>query len=248
MYFEEIGDRKNHTIIMLHGAGLPLGFVRQYSFAKEYHLVLPHLYGNGEEASEIYTLEQCVEGVLEIVKALGKDKVSLVGFSIGAQLIIPILCKGEVYFDKAVLVSPWICKSEQALNSVVKSMAQMASLMKIKWIARVQGNLVGMNQEQKSRFITYCQNTTKDNLIAMAKQGVNIEEYNEYRDLQLPMLAVAGSKENEEMHESVKLLHKLNPAYCEVKILEKHGHDIPYNKSNIFNNILLDFLRDKKTK
>lgn len=245
MYFDEMGDRKNHTIIMLHGAGLPLGFSRQYSLATEYHLVLPHLYGNGEEASKDYTLDKCVEGVLDIIKSLGKDKITIVGFSIGAQLIIPILCKGKAYFDKAILISPWVCKSEKALKSVVESMNQMGSLMHIKWVAKLQAQMVGMNQNDKERFITYCKNTTKENLIAMVKQGVNIEDYNEYRDLKIPMLVLAGSKENEEIHASVKLLQKLNPEYCKIQILEKHGHDIPYNKSQLFNTILLDFLNHK---
>lgn len=247
MYFEEIGDRRNHTIIMLHGAALPLGFVKQYSLASKYHLVLPHLYGNGEEAYETYTPDKCVEGVLDIVKKLEKDKVTLIGFSLGAQLMIPILCKEEHYFDKAVLVSPWVCKSEEALVSVVKSMSQMASLMKIRWVAKLQGQLVGMDQVQKKDFITYCQNTTKENLIAMAECGINIKDYNEYRDLTIPILALAGSKENEEVRESVKLLEKLNPEHCVAKILEKHAHDIPYNKSGLFNSILLDFLGEKET-
>ena len=245
MYFDEIGDRQNHTIIMLHGAGLPLGFARQYSLAEEYHLVLPHLYGNGEEAGEDYTLNKCVEGVLEIVKSLEKDKVTIVGFSIGAQLIIPIICKGEAYFDKAILISPWVCKSENALISVVKSTNQMADLMRFKWVARLQARIVGMSLKDKERFINYCQHTTKENLIAMIQQGVNIEDYKEYRDLELPMLVLAGSKENEEMLASVKLLKKLNPQHCRVQILERHGHDIPYNKSGLLNSILVDFLNHK---
>lgn len=245
MYFDEIGNPQNHTIIMLHGAGLPLGFSKQYSLASEYHLVLPHLYGNGEEADKMYTLDECVYGILELVKNLGKDKVTLVGFSLGAQLIIPILCKEETYFDKAVLISPWICKSEKAIKSVVESTNQMGSLMHIKWIAKLQAQMVGMSKTDKERFITYCKNTTKENLIAMVMQGVNIEDYNEYRDLQLPMLLLAGSKENEEIHDSVKLLQKLNPEHCKIQILEKCGHDIPYNRAQQFNTILLDFLKHK---
>lgn len=245
MYFDEIGNPQNHTIIMLHGAGLPLGFSKQYSLASDYHLVLPHLYGNGEEANQKYTFDECVEGILELVKSLGKEKVTIVGFSIGAQLIIPILCKEERYFDKAVLISPWICKSDKAVSAVVESMNQMGTLMHIKWIAKLQAQMLGMSKADKERFITYCKNTTKENLIAMVMQGVNIEDYNEYRDLQVPMLLLAGSKETEEIHASVKLLKKLNPEYCQVQILDKHGHDIPYNKAQQFNAILLDFLKHK---
>ena len=245
MYFDEIGNSQNHTIMMLHGAGLPLGFAKQHSLAEMYHLVLPHLYGNGEEADQIYTLDKCVEGILEIVRSLGKDQITLVGFSLGAQLMIPILCKEEKYFDQAVFISPWICKSEKAIKSVVESMNQMGSLMHIKWVAKLQAQMVGMSKEDRERFITYCQNTTKENLIQMVKQGVNIEEYNAYRDLQLPMLLLAGSKETQEIHDSIKLLKKLNPEHCQIKILDKHGHDIPYHKSQQFNTILLDFLKHK---
>lgn len=246
MYFEEIGDRKNHTIIMIHGAGLTQSFIRQYSLADSYHLVLPHLYGNGEEASIQYDPDKCVEGILEIVKTLNKDKITIVGFSLGAQLIIPILCKAEQYFDGAILVSPWIRRSETAMISVEKSMKQMASLMKTKWMVSIQAHLVGMNKEQKKIFMEYCQNISEENLINMAKQGVNIEDYNEYRDLTIPILALAGSKENEEVCESVELLEKLNPEYCKAQIIDKHAHDIPFNKSGIFNTLLINFIENKE--
>lgn len=241
MYFEEIGDPNKPTIIMLHGAGMPQTFVGQYVLADKYHLILPHLYGNGEEADKSYNREECIEGILEIVKSLNKDKVSIVGFSLGAQLIIPILCTAESYFDKAILISPWVCKSEQGVEEVTKVIkSQMIRAMKIDWFLKIQAKWIGMNKIQRDKFLKYCKATTVENLINMTICGVNIEDHNAYRDIRIPMLALAGSKESKEVLTSIDTLEKLNKNCC-AKIFANFEHDIPYKQPKRFNKIMDKF-------
>ncbi|MDA3730974.1 alpha/beta hydrolase [Niameybacter massiliensis] len=244
MYFEEIGDPNKQTIVMLHGAGMPQTFVGQYELADKYHLILPHLYGNGEESNKSYNREECIEGILEIVKGLNKDKVSIVGFSLGAQLIIPILCSAENYFNKAILISPWICKSEQGIEEVTKVIKnQMVRAMKINWFLKIQAKWIGMDKIQREKFLKYCKETTVDNLVNMTLYGVNIEDYNEYRDIKIPMLALAGSKESKEVITSVDTLEKLNKN-CYSRILTNFEHDIPYKQPKHLNEIIDTFLME----
>ncbi|MEG1636999.1 MAG: alpha/beta hydrolase [Cellulosilyticaceae bacterium] len=245
MYFEEIGDRNNPTIIMIHGAGMPQTFVGQYELENQYHLILPHLYGNGEEANKAYDQQGCIEDIIAIVKELGKDKVSIVGFSLGAQLIIPILCQAELYFERAILVSPWVCKSEQGIEDVIKIVKnQMSRAMKIEWFLKLQAKWIGMDKEQRTKFIAYCEQTTQENLIAMNIEGVNLEDYNEYRDLKIPILALAGAKESKEILTSIEILEKINK-HCKSQVLNNYAHDIPYKQPQVFNQIIIDFCNIK---
>ncbi len=105
MFYEEYGSSELPTIIMLHGGGLVHSFVNQYVLSDRFHLVIPHLYGNGRESHEKFDAIKNVNAIIKIINQIGKTKVSIVGFSIGAQLIIPLLCSNENLFDKAVLVS-----------------------------------------------------------------------------------------------------------------------------------------------
>ncbi len=49
IYFDEYGNNENHTLLMLHGAGAVHTFAQQYSFQDKYHLIVPHIYGNGRK-------------------------------------------------------------------------------------------------------------------------------------------------------------------------------------------------------
>ncbi len=84
MYYEEYGRRDLPTLMMLHGAGLVHSFVHQYTLSDRFHIVIPHLYVGGRESDVLLRPDKTVNGIVKIVKSLGKDKVSLVGFSLGA--------------------------------------------------------------------------------------------------------------------------------------------------------------------
>ena len=93
LYFREFGDRKNPTILLLPGAGMAQTFYCQYGFADRFHLVEVHLLGTGEEAAKKWSLRENIDGVLAIIKEIGKEKVSLAGFSMGAQMAVALLCE-----------------------------------------------------------------------------------------------------------------------------------------------------------
>ena len=54
IYFDEYGERKNPTILLLHGAAALDTFCNQYCFSMQYHLVVPHLHGAGKSADKVY--------------------------------------------------------------------------------------------------------------------------------------------------------------------------------------------------
>ena len=73
LYFREFGDRKNPTILLLPGAGMAQTFYCQYGFADRFHLVEVHLLGTGEEAAKKWSLRENIDGVLDIIKEIGKE-------------------------------------------------------------------------------------------------------------------------------------------------------------------------------
>ena len=53
MRIEEFGKENDEIIIMLHGANFVHSFGGQYTLAKEYHLIVPHLMGFGDHTDRI---------------------------------------------------------------------------------------------------------------------------------------------------------------------------------------------------
>lgn len=241
MFYEEYGSRELPTIIMLHGGGMVHSFVNQYILSDRFHLVIPHLYGNGRESNVEYNPIESVKAIAKIINGIGKNKVSIVGYSIGAQLIIPLLCNYEHLFDKAIMVSPWLIKSEKTIKLYSKISALTYPMFKSKLLIKPQLKLFGLNEAQLNECISYYQVMKKENLLAFWTNGINIYDYTEFKNVQIPMLALSGKKEISEMIKSVKHLGDVSPN-CKVEIWENFKHDIPFKDPQRFNKAIVDFL------
>ena len=241
MYFYEYGNRDNPTIVFLHGAGATDTFSSQYCLKSKYHIIVPHLYGSGREVDQVYELEKTLVGIVEIVKSLGKEKVSLVGCSLGAELAVALVSLHEELFDKAVFLSAWVCPSDRAIKQYVKLAGIMSYFFKLEWYLRLVGKLWKYTKEQTDFLVAYGKGITPDHFKAWFGIRVRLKEYTGYRDVKIPMLAICGEKELREIRDSLKELGKQNPS-CKTEVWEKANHDIPMRFADRLNRTLLDFL------
>ena len=95
LYYDEYGNKENPTILLLHGAGALDTFCRQYCFSDKYHLVVPHLAGAGKAAAEIYEPEKTVEELFTVIKTLHKNRIGVIGHSLGGQIAIMLVSKKQ---------------------------------------------------------------------------------------------------------------------------------------------------------
>jgi pimeloyl-ACP methyl ester carboxylesterase len=241
MFYEEYGSRELPTIIMLHGGGVVHSFFNQYILSNRFHLVIPHLYGNGRESHVQYDPIENVKAIAKIINKIGKNKVSIVGFSIGAQITIPLLCNYEHLFSKAIMISPWLIKSEKTLKKFSKLAALTYPMYKSKLLMKLQLKTLGLNELQLNECISYFQVMKKENLLAFWNNGINICDYPEFINIQIPMLAITGKKEIPDMAKSVKYLGEVNPN-CKVEIWENYNHNIPFKNPERLNKTIVDFL------
>lgn len=115
MHYYEYGKENDKTIVFLHGANFVHSFGRQYPLAEKYHLIIPHIMGYGDAADEIFDTETAVKQLADFIADIGK-KVTLVGFSLGAQLSVKLCAEYPQYFTSAIIVSPWLIKKEPMLS------------------------------------------------------------------------------------------------------------------------------------
>jgi pimeloyl-ACP methyl ester carboxylesterase len=52
----------------------------------------------------------------ELIKWLGKDKVTLIGHSLGCELAVTMVSRYEYLFDKAVFPSSWLYADKKKLR------------------------------------------------------------------------------------------------------------------------------------
>lgn len=244
LYYRELGDRKNPTIICLPGAGMAQTFYCQYPYTDRFHMVEVHLLGTGEEADKLWNLRKNIDGVLEIIDKIGKEKVSLMGFSMGAQLAVALLCEAPQRFDRAIIISAWLIKPPKQVKKMCRLMKLLFFLENASWMAKRQAKAMGMDSQTTADYLRQGKKNRRDNYDAYSFDGVDIEKYPQFAEVDVPMLALVGEKEDKQlMVESTLRLGRMNPQ-CDAQVWPNHAHDIPYNRPEEFNKVFLEFMEE----
>ncbi len=236
MYFEEFGKGNEKTIVMLHSENYVFSFENQYSLADKYHIVVPHLMGFGENTEKPFQTDECVQQLAEFIGSLDK-KVLLVGFSLGAQVGFKLISEHQDLFIGAILVSPLLIKDEALMSKVAAANLRQHKLMKNKLYCNFLGAMNGMHTDERKAFVAQTQNIAEETTRNIVYNGITLESVPQFADVKIPVIALAGGKEQQQVRDSVLRMSEINPR-CECRIWERAKHDIPVKYANKFNNMI----------
>lgn len=233
MNFEEFGKEHEKTIVMLHAANYVHVFAKQYSLSDEYHLIVPHLMGYGEETDKTFNTEEQIKELAEFISSLGK-KVALVGFSLGAQVGFKLLSEHPELFNCAILVSPWLIKDRETLDKVVAMNEKQLATFKKKWLCGLIARMNGFTKEQRTSFVEQMQKVTPETVKNAVDNGITLDSVSGFDKIDVPVLALAGAKEQDFIRDGVKKLSEMN-TNCTSEVWDKAAHNIPPMFAKQFN-------------
>lgn len=233
MHFEEFGKEHEKTIVMLHAANYVHVFAKQYCLADEYHIIVPHLMGYGDETDKTFNTDEQIKTLAVFISSLGK-KVALVGFSLGAQVGFKLLAEHPELFTCAVLVSPWLIKDRETLDKVVAANEKQLATFKKKWLCGLIARMNGFTKEQRISFVEQMQKVTPETVRNAVDNGITLESVSGFDKVEVPVLALAGAKEQDFVRDGVKKLSEMNKNFTS-EIWEKAAHNIPPMFAKQFN-------------
>lgn len=236
MKIEEFGKENDEIIIMLHGANFVHSFGGQYVLAKEYHLIVPHLMGFGDHTDRIFQTEECIKELADYIKTFNK-KVYLVGFSLGAQLAFRLVSEYEELFMAVIAVSPWLIKEEPFVSKIADMNIKQLKQLKNKFMCSFVGMMNGLPSEQRREFVMQMQNVSEETIRNVVYNGITIDSVPMFKNVTVPVIALAGAKEQKEVHDSVRRMAEMNEN-CRCEIWEKAGHNIPPLFAKKFNELI----------
>lgn len=236
MKIEEYGKENDSTIVMLHGANFVHSFGRQYVLSDRYRIIVPHVMGFGAEAGRTFETEACVKELAELVTGLNK-KVLLVGFSLGAQLAFKLLSEYKELFYAAIIVSPWLDKNEEDLREIMRVNEKQYASFKKKWLCGLIGMMNGLPRVQRKEFVEQMQNVKLDTIRNSVDNGITFSSVPAFAEVSVPIIALAGGKEQQAVRKSVKKMSELNPN-CKYEIWDKAAHNIPPMFAKRFNEVI----------
>lgn len=236
MKVEEYGNIKTRTIVMLHGAYFVHSFGRQYSLSKKYHIVVPHIMGFGDNTDKIFTTDECISELAEYIKSLNK-KVVLVGFSLGAQLAFKLVSEHEELFESAIIVSPWLIKEETSLSEAAQINQKQLKQLKNKFVGRFIALMNGLPPKACKEFVSQMQNVKNETIHNVVYNGITIDSVPRFAEIKIPVIALAGKKEQSEIRNSIRKMSEINEN-CRFEIWDKAGHNIPPLFAKRFNDLI----------
>ena len=135
-------------------------------------------------------------------------------------------------------VSPWLIKQEPMLSKVMAMNEKQFASFKNKRLCGFIGFMNGLPKEQRKEFVAQMQNVRIETVRSSVDNGITLETINGFENAYFPMIALAGSKEQTEVHDSVKGLAAMNKN-CRYEIWDKAAHNIPPVFSKRFNELII---------
>ena len=240
MKVEEYGKNNSKTLVMLHGAHFVHTFGRQYSLSKEFHIVVPHIMGFGDNTERIFQSDECIKELADYIKSLNK-KVILIGFSLGAQLAFKLVAEYEELFESAIIVSPWLVKEEPFLSEIAEINKKQLRKLKNRLICGFMGIMNGLPPKALNEFVSQMQNVKEETVHNIVYNGITIDSVPKFADVKIPVIALAGEKEQDAIRDSIKKMAEIN-SNCRYEIWDKASHNIPPLFAKRFNELICSLI------
>ncbi|WP_424354335.1 alpha/beta fold hydrolase [Methanobacterium sp. MBAC-LM] len=249
LYFREIGQNNNETIIFLH-AGMSSGWMwdKHLELLKDYHCLVPDLPEHGKSIEiKPFTMESAANEVIDIIRerAHGK-KAHIVGLSLGAQVAVQILSMAPEVVDHAVITGTLVHEVGSSLSLFINIFYKI--YMRLKDI----DFFIKMGMKAQSIPLEYFEDVKKDTKSLTWSSLNNITREN--REFRIPenlcrskkrLLVLMGEKEVKVVYESALDLNKCLSNSKAYKVTNL-GHTWPLESPELFSSVVMAWINDNQ--
>ncbi|WP_225230600.1 alpha/beta fold hydrolase [Cytobacillus stercorigallinarum] len=240
MKFSEYGDKSASLIVFLHGGGVS-GWMwdKQIQHFPHYHCIVPDLPEHGLHSDDIkFTIKGSAELVINLIeqKASGK-KIILIGFSLGAQVIIQILSMKPYLIDFAIINSALVRPYPHIEKWIIPTIKWSFPLIKNKYFSRIQAKTLYVNEAYFEKYYEESARMEMETFIRVLQENMSFRIPKAFKQAETKILVTVGEKEKAVMKKSATdiVASHLN---CQGVILPKIGHGFPLAKPDLFNDMV----------
>ncbi|TCK98032.1 pimeloyl-ACP methyl ester carboxylesterase [Natranaerovirga hydrolytica] len=243
----KIEGKENKTLVVfVNGAGISKWMWRyQKALCKKYKCIFFDLPGHGDNSHiDFISIDDVSLFLIDLIKNKSDDnKAVVIGLSIGAQIALNLLKSYNEHISKAVVISG-LNKPMKIFNLLLKPMIEMSTpLIKNKSFSKIQFKQFSLPTDWFEDYYKDSLKVSKESLINITKENMSFNFDQIVGDI--PTLILTGEREKRIMKKSA---HKTASYIKESEsyIIKGAGHGIPYEKPELFNNILVSFISNEK--
>ena len=223
----EFGKQNHDTVLLLHGGGLSWWNYREAArlLEKDYHVILPMLDGHADSDAAFTTIEENAARLISYIDTHFDGKITVLGgLSLGGQVALEMLSQRPDICRYALIESALVKPSQLTAALIGPTFGMTYGLIKQRWFANMQADYLGIPKEL---FEDYYRDTcaiTKADMIAFLKANSTYEMKPNLAETTAKVKIVAGSREQKNILDSVKLIHQAIPS-SQLEILPglRHG-------------------------
>ena len=243
----EFGQQNPNVIMLLHGGGLSWWNYRDVAqkLAEQYHVVLPVLDGHADSDAPFTTIEDNAAELISYIDThFGGQILAIGGLSLGGQIAAEMLSQRKDICQYALLESALVKPMKLTHALIGPTFGMSYGLINQRWFAKMQAAYLGV---PTALFDDYFRDTckiSKADMIAFLKANSIYTIKPSLSETAAKVKIVAGAKEQKNIRDSAKLLHKAIPG-SSMEILSglRHG-DLSINKPEQYARILTDWIRE----
>lgn len=240
IYYEKYGNELNPAIILLHDSESVYCFSKECDhLGKNYCAYVPHLPGFGRSTEKIFSTETAIEQLTEFASSF-KKPVTLVGASLGAELAFHLICRKTELFNGCIMISPWLEKDIAGIEKALTQLNDKEKIIKNKFMSGLSGLTMGLNKDEMRDYNEFRKNVSMNSLVAAVDNGISYEDYPEYKELDIPLMALCGLNEPMEIRNSVRRLTKENPN-CSYDMWDGVSKQLPIKAATRLSTIIEEF-------
>lgn len=244
MFFTSSGPDAAPPVLLLHGGGVA-GWMWESlrTRLESTHLVLvPDLPGHGRSATEPFVSHtNAVTAIAELVDtAVPRRPITVIGFSLGAQLAVQLASSHPNLVSQAIIVSAQ-AQSMPFTDLTLALLGASAPLARQRWFARLQAREMFIPPHLMEAYIDTSSGITKETLVAAVGGNMRFELPAAWSTFRGRALVMVGERERRLMRDSASVIHAAH-LNSTLSVVSGCGHGIPLQRPNWFNDHVIEWL------
>jgi len=248
LYYKESGNPDAPMIVFLHGGGVS-GWMwnRQVEFFSNYHVLVPDIESHGKSHSEHFvSIEESAGKIIRLIESKsGGKKVTIVGLSLGAQILVEILSEAPEIAECAIINSALV-RPMKWTKKMIKPMFRMSyGLIKNRKFARLQAAQLYISDEDFEIYFAESKNTLLEDLIQVLESNMSYSLPPEFKNAKVKIMVLVGAKEKGVMLKSAHDMLQSNK-YCTGYSVPGIGHGVSLADPELFNQLTRGWIENKE--
>lgn len=244
LHYEEYGNKDASLIVFLHGGGVSSWmWDNQVKQLTNFHCVTVDLPEQGmNKHQHPFSIEKSAYEIIELINKLANRKtVTVIGFSLGAQVLIHMLSRKPNLIDCAIINSALVIPSKYGKKLIDPLVRLTFPLIKNKMFSKLQAKTLFISEKYFEKYYNETRQMERQTLVRILKENMSFKIPDEFNRAKGKILITVGEKEKNVMKKSVsKILNNNNN--CTGVIIPNSGHGAPLSNPDLFNQIIEEWI------